>query len=84
MSFQFHTLRQEQGIPCPIDQVFAFFADAYNLEQITPPWLHFRILSMNPGLIAQGTEIRYRLDVRAIFHYRRQKIDELFAACPHL
>ena len=34
---QFHTLRPEQWIPRPINEVFAFFADARNLEEITPP-----------------------------------------------
>ena len=66
MSTRFHTLRREQWIPRPRDEVFAFFADARNLEEITPPWLGFRILGMDPrsittGSITKGTEIRYRL-----------------------
>jgi hypothetical protein len=44
MPVKFHTLRQEQWLQRPIGKVFAFFADARFLEQITPPWLNFRIL----------------------------------------
>lgn len=61
-----YTLRQEQWIARPIDEVFAFFANAHNLEAITPPWLNFRILSVTPGAIAEGTEIRYRLRLHGL------------------
>lgn len=66
MSFKFHTLRREQWIPSPIEKVFAFFGDAHNLEEITPPWLGFRILAMESGSISEGTEIRYRLRLHGI------------------
>jgi ligand-binding SRPBCC domain-containing protein len=63
---RFHTLRREQWIPRPIDEVFAFFADARNLEEITPPWLGFRIQAMSSGAVSTGTEIRYRLRLHGI------------------
>ena len=59
MSAKFHTLRREQWIPRPIDEVFAFFGDARNLEEITPPWLGFRILSTDSSSISKGSEIRH-------------------------
>jgi ligand-binding SRPBCC domain-containing protein len=59
-------LRREQWIPRPIDEVFAFFSDARNLEEITPPWLGFRILTPGPIRIAAGTRIRYRLSLQGI------------------
>jgi hypothetical protein len=63
---RFHTLRREQWIPRPVDEVFAFFSDARNLEEITPPWLGFRILTPGPIRIAAGTRIRYRLSLHGI------------------
>lgn len=74
MSFQFHTLRREQWISRPIEEVFAFFADAYNLEEITPPWLGFRILSTAPGPVSEGSEIRYRLRLHGLPIYWRTEI----------
>ena len=56
-----HSLRTRQELPLPIDEVFAFFADAGNLERITPPELNFRILPPLPLAVAQGTFIDYRL-----------------------
>ena len=66
MSLRFNTSQREQWIPQPIDHVFSFFADAQNLEQITPSWLGFRILSMSSNSITSGTEIRYRLKFHGI------------------
>ncbi len=54
-------LEREQWIPRRIEEVFAFFADAKNLETITPPWLRFRILSPEPIAMQAGTLIVYRL-----------------------
>lgn len=55
-----YTLQREQVLPHPIDQVFAFFADAGNLEAITPPWLRFQILKL-PRSIESGALIEYQL-----------------------
>jgi hypothetical protein len=59
-------LRREQWIPLPVDEVFAFFSDAQNLGEITPPWLGFRILTPGPIRIAVRTKIRYRLSWHGI------------------
>ena len=56
-----YLLQREQWIPRPIAEVFAFFADAKNLEAITPSWLGFQILSPEPIAMAPGTLIEYQL-----------------------
>lgn len=58
---RFHTLRGEQWIPRRLDEVIAFFADARNLEGITPPWLRFRIVTRERICMSVGTQIRYRI-----------------------
>lgn len=69
-----YILRREQWIVRPIDEVFAFFADAHNLEKITPPWLGFKIVSMSTDSIEAGTIIHYRLRLHGIPVYWRTNI----------
>jgi hypothetical protein len=61
-----HTLETTQRLPGPPDAVFPFFADARNLEAITPPLLRFRVLTPEPIEMRVGTHIQYRLRVRGI------------------
>jgi len=66
MTVKFHTLREEQWIPRPIEEVFEFFADARNLETITPPWLNFKILALDSKPMNAGSAIRYSLRWRGV------------------
>ena len=56
------TLERTQLLPLPREDLFAFFADPWNLEEITPPWLRFRIVSA-PEQLERGSILRYRLRV---------------------
>jgi ligand-binding SRPBCC domain-containing protein len=61
-----YVLEQVQRIELPVERVFAFYAEARNLEAITPPWLGFRVLT--PGAIAMrpGALIEYRLRLHGV------------------
>ena len=58
-------LERTQVVPVPIEVAFAFFADAGNLERITPPWLRFRIVEA-PEELGVGARLRYRLSLFGI------------------
>lgn len=46
--------------------MFGFFADASNLEAITPSWLRFRVVTPGPIRMAPGTLIEYRLRLHGV------------------
>jgi len=60
------TLRREQVLPGTPEEVFPFFADARNLEAITPPFLRFEVVTPGEVPMRVGTLIQYRLTLRGI------------------
>jgi ligand-binding SRPBCC domain-containing protein len=61
-----HVLQREQRLPAAPDAVFPFFADAANLEAITPPLLRFRVVTPGPIEMGAGTFIQYALRLRGL------------------
>ena len=54
-------LRAETWVPARVEEAFAFFADATNLERLTPSWLNFEIVTPTPIAMQAGTIIDYRI-----------------------
>ena len=71
-----YLLERSLFIPRPREEVFAFFADAHNLEQITPAFLRFRILTPGPIAMKAGTLIDYQLNLHGLPVKWRTRIEE--------
>lgn len=61
-----HRLERTQRLPGSPDEVFGFFADALNLEAITPAWLSFRVVTPGPIEMRAGALIEYRLKLHGV------------------
>lgn len=56
-----YLLERRQVLRRDLDEVFAFFADARNLVEITPPFLDFEITTQAPIEMRSGALIDYRI-----------------------
>ena len=56
----------ELWLPLLPKELFSFFADVENLDAITPPWLHFRIVTPLPIAMQAGTFIDLKLRLRGL------------------
>jgi ligand-binding SRPBCC domain-containing protein len=68
-------LHAETMVAAPLAETFAFFADAANLERLTPPWLNFQIRTPLPLTMAEGVEIDYLIVLHGLPIPWRSRID---------
>lgn len=61
-----HTLHREQRLDGSPEEVFPFFADAFNLEALTPPLLRFRVVTPAPIDLERGALIQYALKLHGL------------------
>ena len=61
-----HEFSTELWLPLPPEKLFPFFADAANLDALTPPWLNFDIVTPPPIAMREGALINYRLRVHGV------------------
>ena len=61
-----HLLERSQRVRIPAERAFAFYADAANLEPMTPPWLHFRLTNAGPVTMEPGALLDYRLRLHGV------------------
>ena len=61
-----YRLQRSQRIERPLDEVFAFFADAANLQALTPAFLGFKILTPEPIAMHSGTRIDYEISLLGV------------------
>jgi len=71
-----HVLEIEQVVASGIEETFAFFSNAANLDAITPPSLDFTILTPLPIVMREGALIEYRLRLMGMPIHWLTRIDE--------
>ena len=66
MHMRTYEFEHSQVVARSRDEVFEFFSNAENLEELTPPWLRFRILTAAPIHMHRGARIDYTLRLHGI------------------
>ena len=57
-----HYLTREQIIPATLEQVWDYFSDPRNLDEMTPPDMRFRILTAPLPRMYEGQIVEYRVE----------------------
>jgi ligand-binding SRPBCC domain-containing protein len=60
------TIHEETIVPATLQETFAFFSDAMNLERLTPAFLNFHVRTPPPLVMKEGLEIDYVIVVRSL------------------
>lgn len=58
-----HSLCQEQTLPISIGEAWGFFSSPRNLEEMTPPGMGFRIVSLPSETLYEGEIIEYAVKI---------------------
>ncbi len=70
------SLHRELWLPRPLPEIWDFFSAARNLEEITPPWLKFEVLTPEPIVMRTGLLIDYRIRLHGIpIRWRTEIVD---------
>lgn len=56
----------EQYIPRKKKDLFPYFSVETNLEELTPPYLNFKVVHKSSEKISEGTELSYKLKLRGL------------------
>jgi len=71
-----YLLRHTTAVKAPLAEVFAFFAQPWNLGVMTPSAMRFRIVGKPPPRISRGLQIDYSLQVAGLPLRWRTRIEE--------
>ena len=61
-----YRLKAAMTVNLPREEVFDVFADALELERITPPWLKFSVITPQPIVMRKGLLLDYRLKIHHV------------------
>jgi ligand-binding SRPBCC domain-containing protein len=61
-----HVLERSQRVEVSVEQAFDFYVDARNLEPMTPPWLHFEVITPADVAMRPGTLLDYKMKLHGV------------------
>jgi len=70
VSMIIHQLISRQTVEASVEDIWNFFSTPGNLNDITPPMLHFQILSGDDQPMREGQTITYRIRILPLIHVK--------------